>query len=114
MKARVLGRCVTFNGSYAFLRPIGDYSKDIFAHESELPGGMIHVGDKCTFDVSPDPYKPNRTRATNVRLIDEGGKADDEKPNPGMFAQPSGLSHWTRTTGMAEGLRKLMNRGQEE
>jgi hypothetical protein len=39
MKARVLGSCVTFNGSYAFLRPIGDYSKDIFAHESELPGG---------------------------------------------------------------------------
>jgi cold shock CspA family protein len=40
MKARVLGRAVSFNGSYAFLRPIGD-GKDFFAHVSQLPGGTI-------------------------------------------------------------------------
>jgi cold shock CspA family protein len=78
MKARTLGTCVTFNGTYAFLRPIAGDTKDVFAHESELPDGMIHVGDKCTFDVSPDPYKRNRLRATNVRLVDADKKPTDE------------------------------------
>jgi cold shock CspA family protein len=76
MKARVLGVCVTFNGSYAFLRPVAGDGKDVFAHESELPNGTISVGDRCTFDVSPDRYKPNRLRATNVRLVD--GQAGDD------------------------------------
>lgn|GEM_PF-1634214 len=77
MKARVLGRCVTFNGSYAFLRPIGGgkQDRDVFAYVDELPNGTINVGDKCTFDVMPDPYKPKRMRATNVVLVD-----DDKKP----------------------------------
>jgi cold shock CspA family protein len=112
MKARVLGRCVAFNGSYAFLRPIGDYSKDVFAHESELPDGTISVGDKCTFDLSPDTYKPGRMRATNVKLVD--ADKPDERVNPGMFAKPSRLSASNAKGPMADGLRKLMRRGQEE
>jgi cold shock CspA family protein len=67
MKARMLGRCVTFNSSYAFLRPLGGEGKDVFAHVSELPDGTISVGDKVTFDVRPDNYKPSRMIATNIR-----------------------------------------------
>jgi cold shock CspA family protein len=100
MKARVLARCVSFNGSYAFLRPIGD-GKDVFAHESELPDGTISVGDKVTFDVAPDTYKPGRMRATNVRLVD-GDRKPDEGAGAGMYKELE------TDSALAAGLRKLI------
>jgi cold shock CspA family protein len=116
MKARVLGRCVTFNGSFAFLRPIYGDGKDVFAHESELPDGTISVGDKCTFDVSPDRFKPKRLRATNVRLV-EDKKQPKKRPKkqseigPGMYGN---LAASNAKGAMADGLRKLLRRGQEK
>jgi hypothetical protein len=63
---------------------------------------MIRVGDKCTFDVSPDRYKPNRLRATNVRLVEEGGKSDDAEVGAGMYEKPD------TDSALAAGLRKFM------
>jgi cold shock CspA family protein len=106
MKARVLGRCVTFNGSYAF-RPTGGDGKvkDVFAHESELPDGTISVGDKVTFDVAPDTYKPGRMRATNVTLVD-GDRKPDEGAGAGMYKEPETDSV------LAAGLRKYISNQQ--
>jgi cold shock CspA family protein len=103
MKSRILGRCVSFNGSYAFLRPIGGdgKAKDVFAHESELPDGTISVGDKVTFDVAPDTYKPGRMRATNVRLVD-GDRKPDEGAGAGMYKELE------TDSALAAGLRKLI------
>jgi hypothetical protein len=72
---------MTFNGSDAFLRPVGGgrQDKDVFAYVDELPNGTISVGDKATFDLMPDPYKPVRMRAANVRLVDGEKKRTDNK-----------------------------------
>jgi cold shock CspA family protein len=78
MKSREFGKVVTYNGAFAFLRPHGA-DKDIFAHASQLPDGTIHPGDKVSFDVSPDPYKPGRMMAINVTFAD-----GDEKQNPSV------------------------------
>jgi cold shock CspA family protein len=106
MKARTLGTCVSYNGSYAWLRPT-DGGKDCFVHESEWPDGTISVGDKCTFDLVPDKYKPGRFRATNVQLVGEEKQTDDV--GPGMYAQPEPDS-----SALAEGLRKLMRDPQRD
>jgi cold shock CspA family protein len=97
----MLGTCVTFNGSHAFLRPALGDGKDVFVHESELPNGTIQVGDKCTFDVAPDHYKPGRLRALNVRLVDGDKQADDV--GAGMYEQRD-----TDDSALAEGLRKFI------
>jgi cold shock CspA family protein len=70
----MIGRCVTFNGTYAFLRPHGA-DRDVFAHSSQLPDGSIHPGDKVSFDVSADPDKPGRMMAVNVTFAD--GDSDE-------------------------------------
>jgi hypothetical protein len=36
MKSREFGKVVTYNGTYAFLRPHGA-DRDVFAHSSQLP-----------------------------------------------------------------------------
>jgi cold shock CspA family protein len=74
MKSREHGEIATYNGSYAFIRP-DNCGRDVFAHESALPDGRIHCGDRVSFDVAPDPYKPGRMLARNVRFEDE------EKPS---------------------------------
>jgi cold shock CspA family protein len=102
MKARMLGTCVSYNGSYAWLRPAE--GKDVFVHESEWPDGTIQVGDKCTFDVAPDHYKPGRFRAMNVRLVDGDDKKPSDDVGPGMYAEPDAES------ALAEGLRKLLRK----
>ena len=38
MKSREFGTIATYNGSYAFIRPDAEDTKDVFAHASELPG----------------------------------------------------------------------------
>jgi hypothetical protein len=45
------------------------------------------------------------TRATNVRLVD--GEKTQTDAEPGMYAEPD------IDSALAEGLRKLMSRGQE-
>ena len=97
MKARVLGRCVTFNGSYAFLRPLGGEGKDVFAHVSELPDGTLSVGDKVTFDVTADPFKPRRLRATNITLV------EDKKLSPPIRLA---LAPWRRGSGRCCAINK--------
>jgi cold shock CspA family protein len=85
---------VTFNGAYAFLGPIG-HGKDFFAHVSQLPGGTISVGDQATFDVMPDPYKPGRMMATNIRLIDGDEKQPTMKGRaPGCTRSPTLIARW--------------------
>ena len=68
MKSREQGAIATFNGAFAFIRPDGA-DKDVFAHASELPTGPIHGGDRVTFDIAPDPFKPGKMRAVAVRFI---------------------------------------------
>jgi cold shock CspA family protein len=66
---RDYGTISTYNGTYAFIQPdTGD--KDVFAHESELPDGISRA-DRVSFVVAPDPYKPGKMLARDVRLEDE-------------------------------------------
>jgi cold shock CspA family protein len=93
MRSREFGKVVTYNGTYAFLRPDGA-DRDVFAHASQLPDDGIHTGDRVTFDISPDPYKPGRMMATNVTFADEKG----------LF----GGAEETSGGALAEGLKKLL------
>jgi len=74
MKSRELGTVSTFNGSYAFIRP-DRAERDIFAHASQLPEGKIHRGDRVSFDVQPDKFKPGRMCAMQVRFCDDESTA---------------------------------------
>jgi cold shock CspA family protein len=74
MKSREHGEIAYFNGSFAFIKPDVE-GKDVFAHVSELPTDRIHSGDRVTFDLAPDPYKPGRMRAVQVRFINGDDKA---------------------------------------
>jgi cold shock CspA family protein len=69
MKERETGTVASYNGTFAFISR-DDVERDIFAHESELPDG-IQSGDRVSFDVAPDPYKPGKMLARDVRLEDE-------------------------------------------
>ena len=72
MKSRESGEIASFNGAFAFIKPdLG--GKDVFAHVSELPSDQIHSGDRVSFDVAPDPYKPGRMRAVQVRFVSGDG-----------------------------------------
>jgi cold shock CspA family protein len=73
MKAREFGTVATYNGSYCFIKPDAD-SKDVFARSSELPSDPIHRGDRVSYDLTPDIYKPGRMCAKSVRLIDGESK----------------------------------------
>jgi cold shock CspA family protein len=68
MKSRELGTIATYNGSYAFIRPDA-VDKDVFAHSSELPSDSIHRGDRVSYDLMPDAFKPGRMRAVQVRFV---------------------------------------------
>jgi cold shock CspA family protein len=70
MRERETGTIVTHNATYAFISRDDDDSKQVFAHESELPDA-IHRGDRVSFVVAPDPYKPGKMLARDVRLEDE-------------------------------------------
>jgi cold shock CspA family protein len=98
MKSREFGKVVTYNGTYAFLRPHGA-DRDVFAHSSQLPDGGVHTGDKDSFDVAPDPFKPGRMMAMNVTFADEKG----------LF----GGAEETSGGALAEGLNKLLGNRQE-
>jgi cold shock CspA family protein len=70
MKSREFGTIATYNGSYAFTRSDAADSKDVFAHSSELPSDPIHRGDRVSYDLAPDLFKPGRMCAKSVRFID--------------------------------------------
>jgi cold shock CspA family protein len=70
MKSREFGEIATFNGTYAFIRPDAA-DRDVFAHESELTYAPVHRGDRVSFGLAPDPYKPGKMLARDVRLEDE-------------------------------------------
>jgi cold shock CspA family protein len=76
MKSREIGNVVTFNGTYAFIRP--DLAeRDVFAHVSQFPTDKIRRGDRVSYDLVPDPYKGNgKMHAVAVRFIDGD---DDQK-----------------------------------
>jgi|SoiMetStandDraft_2_1073263.scaffolds.fasta_scaffold30569_2 cold shock CspA family protein len=75
MKSREYGVIQTYNGAFCFIRPeTGE--RDVFAHESELPDG-IRRGDRVSFDLAPDTYKPGKMCAKTVRLEDEKGPSAD-------------------------------------
>jgi cold shock CspA family protein len=69
MKDREHGRVATYNGSYAFLTP-DTGERDVFAYEDELPM-VVRRGDRVSFVVAPDPYKPGKMLARDVRLEEE-------------------------------------------
>ena len=61
---------------FGFITPDGAPSRgaDVFFHQSALQDGFIadlHEGQRVEFDVEPDPRHPERSRAANVRLIEE-------------------------------------------
>jgi cold shock CspA family protein len=69
MKSREYGTVATYNGAFCFIRPeTGE--RDVFAHESELPND-IRRGDRVSFDLAPDAYKPGKMCAKQVRLEEE-------------------------------------------
>jgi cold shock CspA family protein len=68
MKERETGTVASYNAVFAFIAR-DDVERDIFAHESELPDG-ISRGDRVSFVVAPDPYKPGKMLARDVRLED--------------------------------------------
>jgi cold shock CspA family protein len=70
MRERETGTVASYNGVFAFIRR-DDVERDIFAHESELPMIGVRCGDKVSFEVAPDPYKPGKMLARDVRLLEE-------------------------------------------
>lgn len=61
---------------FGFITPDDAPSRgaDVFFHQSALQDGFIadlHEGQRVEFDVEPDPRHPERSRAANVRLIEE-------------------------------------------
>jgi cold shock CspA family protein len=115
MKSREYGTIATYNGTYAFIKPDAA-EKDVFAHESELPSDSIHRGDRVSYDLVPDTYRPGRMKAARVRFVDES--KPDGGVNPGMFARPArekrGPLGGNATGVMAEGLRKLLRDPQRD
>jgi cold shock CspA family protein len=105
MKSREYGTIATYNGTYAFIKPDAA-ENDVFAHSSELLSDSIHRGDRVSYDLVPDTYKPGRMKAANVRLVD--ADKPDEGVSPGLFAKPSRLSESNAKGPMADGLRKLL------
>jgi cold shock CspA family protein len=74
LKSKEYGTVATYNGAFCFIRPeTGD--RDVFAHESELPDG-IRRGDRVSFDLAPDTFKPGKMCATSVRFCDDGEQHD--------------------------------------
>jgi cold shock CspA family protein len=69
MKDREQGRVATYNGSYAFLTP-DTGGRDVFAYEDQLPMD-VRRGDRVSFTVAPDPFKPGKMLARDVRLEEE-------------------------------------------
>ena len=59
----------SFNGSYSFIKPDSGDS-DIFAHVSELQDGNIYPGDRVSFDIAPDTFKPGKMCARQVRRVE--------------------------------------------
>ena len=66
MDDREYGEISTYNSSYAFIRR-DSAEKDLFAHMSQLKYDPIYRGDRVSFDIAPDPYKPGKMLARNVR-----------------------------------------------
>jgi cold shock CspA family protein len=68
MKAREHGSISTYNGSFAFLTPDSG-ERDVFAHVTELPE-TIQRGDRVSYNLAPDNFKPGKMCAKQVRLLD--------------------------------------------
>jgi CspA family cold shock protein len=61
---------------FGFIAPDGDDSGrgDLFFHHSSVADRgfeMLQVGQRVTFDVTPDPRDPGRQRAINVVPTDD-------------------------------------------
>ncbi len=58
---------------FGFIAP-DDANKDVFFHSSAVEGRVfdqLREGQRVEFEVGEDPRNPGRTRAENVRLIEE-------------------------------------------
>ena len=78
MKNREYGTVATWNGSYCFVTPDSG-EKDVFCRASQLPTDKIHRGDRVSFDLAPDNYKPGRMCAKQVQIVN-----GDENQNPSV------------------------------
>ena len=70
MKAREYGKISSYNGVFGFITPERDDARDVFTHESELTYSPVHRGDRVSYDLAPDKFKPGKMCATQVRLVD--------------------------------------------
>jgi CspA family cold shock protein len=65
---------------FGFIEPDGDTSSgELFFHHSAVANRgfeMLQVGQRVTFDVTPDPRDPSRQRAVNV--VPEGAAPYEE------------------------------------
>ena len=58
---------------FGFIAPDGE-SQDIFFHSSAVQGGIfdqLREGQRVEFDQGSDPRNPGRSRAENVRVIED-------------------------------------------
>jgi cold shock protein len=67
-EVRKQGEVEFWNGtSYGFIRSDAGQS-DVFFHVTELPEGQsVKRGDRVTFDIERDKFKPDKTSAVRVR-----------------------------------------------
>lgn len=61
---------------FGFIAPDGnDGQGELFFHHSAVADRgfeMLQVGQRVTYDVTPDPRDPSRQRAVNVQVDDSG------------------------------------------
>jgi cold shock CspA family protein len=105
VKSREFGTVATYNGSYAFIKP-DTADKDVFAQASELPGSVSR-GDRVSYDLLPDTYKPGRLCAKSVRFVEEG--ESQQNGAAGMYGAEEASK-----TALAEGLQKLLRNGETQ
>jgi CspA family cold shock protein len=58
---------------FGFIAPDGD-NRDVFFHSSAVEGRVfdqLREGQRVEFDMGEDPRNPGRSRAENVRVLDE-------------------------------------------
>lgn len=58
---------------FGFIAPDGE-NKDVFFHSSAVEGRVfdqLREGQRVEFEVGEDPRNPGRTRAENVRVVEE-------------------------------------------
>jgi CspA family cold shock protein len=65
---------------FGFIAPDSGGGEELFFHHSAVANGgfeMLQIGQRVSFDVTPDPRDPSRRRAINVTPERDGGESDE-------------------------------------